>query len=105
MPVLVVGSWGSGAGDEEIGRLRRGVAARGGSVIELGPLPDAEEAELVERLASGRPGPRLAALVGRAGGNPFYARELVEGLVRDGQDTVTAGDDELAGEPRRDRVC
>jgi DNA-binding CsgD family transcriptional regulator len=104
LPLLLVGSWRSGTGREELGRLRRGVAARGGSVVELGPLPDSAVTELVQGLAGGRPGPRLAALVGQAGGNPLYARELVEGLLRDGQVTVAAGVAELAVEPVHTRV-
>jgi tetratricopeptide (TPR) repeat protein len=104
MPLLLVGSWRSGTGREELGRLRRGAAARGGTVIELGPLPDAEVAELVERSVGARPGERLAALVGRAGGNPLYARELVDGLLRDDQVTVAAGEAELADESARTRV-
>jgi DNA-binding CsgD family transcriptional regulator/tetratricopeptide (TPR) repeat protein len=104
MPLLLVGSWRSGTGREELGRLRRGVAARGGSVIDLGPLPDAEVAELVELSVGGRPGRRLAALVGRSGGNPLYARELVDDLLRDGEVTVAAGVAELADRPAQTSV-
>jgi len=104
MPLLLVGSWRPGTGREELGPLRRGVAARGGSVVELGPLPDAEVAELVEGLVGGRPGPRLAARAGQTGGNPLYARELVDGLLRDGQVTVEAGEAELADRPAQTRV-
>ena len=55
-------------------------------MIELGPLPGAQVAELVGGLVGGRPGQHLTDLMNRAGGNPLYARELADGLVRDGQD-------------------
>jgi DNA-binding CsgD family transcriptional regulator len=64
-------------------------------VVELGPLPSDRVAELVERLAGAPPGPRLRALVGRAGGNPLYVRELVDALVRDQRVRVQAGVVEL----------
>ena len=53
--------------------------------MDLGPLGDAQASELVEGLAGGRPGRRLAGLMAQAGGNPLYARELVDGLVREGR--------------------
>jgi len=79
LPLLGAGSCRPGAGREDLARLRRGLA-RGASVVDLGPLPDAEVGELV----GGRPGRGLAGLVSRAGGNPLYARELADGLVREG---------------------
>jgi hypothetical protein len=47
MPLLLAGSWRSGTGGEDPGRLRRAVASRGGSVVKLGPLPDGRVAKLV----------------------------------------------------------
>jgi DNA-binding CsgD family transcriptional regulator/tetratricopeptide (TPR) repeat protein len=104
MPLLLAGSWRSGAGREDLGRLRRAVTSHGGSVVELGPLPDGEVAELVGDLLGGHPGQRLAEFVARAGGNPLYARELADGLVRDGQVRLTAGVAELADQPARASV-
>jgi DNA-binding CsgD family transcriptional regulator/tetratricopeptide (TPR) repeat protein len=63
--------------------IRQRVADLGGSVIALGGLSDAEVAELVAGLVGARPGPRLAAMAGQAGGNPLYVRELVDALVRE----------------------
>ncbi len=97
MPLLLAGSWRTGAGGEDPGRLRRAVESRGGSVVELGPLPDAEIAELVEGVVGGPPGQRLAGFVAQAGGNPLYTRELADELVREGQVRLAAGVAELAG--------
>jgi DNA-binding CsgD family transcriptional regulator len=96
MPLLLAGSWRTGSGSGDPGRLRRAVASRGGMVVELGPLPDGEVAELVGDLLGGLPGKGLAEFVGRAGGNPLYARELADGLRRDGQVRLAAGVAELA---------
>ena len=85
-------------------RLRRGVAERGGAVVDLGPLGEGEVAELAGVLAGGRPGRRLAGMVGQAGGNPLYARELVDGLVREGRVRVAGGVAELPGGPGVARV-
>jgi DNA-binding CsgD family transcriptional regulator len=97
MPLLLAGSWRTGAGGEDPGRLRRAVESRGGSVVALGPLPDAEIAELVGGVVGGPPGQRLAGFVAQAGGNPLYARELADELVREGQVRLSAGVAELAG--------
>ncbi len=91
MPLLLAGSWRPGSGRQDLERLRRGVTSRGGKVIELGPLPDAEIAELVVDLVGGHPGQRLEEFIGRAGGNPLYARELADGLLREGQVRLAAG--------------
>src|SRR5260370_16857034 len=53
---------------------------------------------VVGHIVGGRPGPRLTDLVGRAGGNPLYARELADGLMRQGQIRVEAGAADLTGE-------
>jgi DNA-binding CsgD family transcriptional regulator len=99
--LLLAGSWRTGAGPEDPGRLRRAVTSRGGSVVELGPLPGGQVAELVGGLVGGHPGRRLAEFVARAGGNPLYARELADGLVREGQVRLAAGVAELADQPAR----
>ncbi len=49
-------------------------------------------------MTGARPGPRLAAEVRAAGGNPLYVRELVDSLVREGKVAVDAGVAELAAE-------
>ena len=77
--------------------LRRGVVDHGGLVVALGPLGDAEVARLLGRLAGGTPGPRLRSAVAHAGGNPLYARELVDALRREGRILVESGRAELVG--------
>jgi DNA-binding CsgD family transcriptional regulator len=97
VPLLLAGSVRPGPGRDEVDRLRRGLRAGAGTVVSLGPLAAAELSELAGALAGGRPGRRLAGVMRRAGGNPLYARELVDALVRDGQVRVDAGIAELAG--------
>jgi DNA-binding CsgD family transcriptional regulator len=91
VPLLLVGSYRPGTRREDLDRLHRGVPSRGGTVLELGRLADAEVAELVGGLVGARPGQRLAKMMGHAGGNPLYARELADSLLRDGQLVVTSG--------------
>src|SRR5450755_1554781 len=97
LPLLVVGSFRPGSDRNDMARLRRSLTARRGTVIELGPLPQPEMGVLVESLVGGQPGERLTGLLGGAGGNPLYAQELVDGLVRDGQIQVEGGIAELTG--------
>jgi len=104
VPLLLVGSCRPGTGREDLERLRRGVATRGGHLAELGPLPGAQVAELVGGLVGGRPDQRLAEVMGHAGGNPLYARELADSLVRDGRIVVTEGVAGLAAVPAPVRV-
>jgi DNA-binding CsgD family transcriptional regulator len=95
-PVLVVGSLRPGPAREDLAQLRRGLESRGGSVVSLGPLDKAEVTDLVGQLVGGRPGQRLVRLAERAGGNPLYARELADALIRGGRVRVGAGVAELA---------
>ena len=95
MPLLLAGSLRRGTDREDLKLLRRVVPSSG--VIELRPMPDADVAELVGHLVGGHPGRRLTDFVTRAGGNPLYARELADGLVREGQVRLTSGAAELTG--------
>jgi DNA-binding CsgD family transcriptional regulator len=103
VPLLLVGSYRPGSGREDLDRLRRR-AVRDENVLELGPLPDVRVAELVGALVGGRPGRQLAGVISRAGGNPLYAHELADSLVRDGQVAVTGGVAEITGVPAPVRV-
>jgi DNA-binding CsgD family transcriptional regulator/tetratricopeptide (TPR) repeat protein len=97
LPLLLAGSVRPGAG-ADVARLRRAIAEREGALLDLDPLANGEIRELVRVLAGGRPGRRLLEVADRAGGNPLYARELVDGLVRDGRVRVSGGVVELAGD-------
>jgi len=96
-PLLVVGSLRPAPLRDDLAQLRRGVAARRGHVVTLEPLPPAEVTDLVGRVIGGQPGQRLAKLTERAGGNPLYARELADALIRGERVQVSAGVAELAG--------
>jgi DNA-binding CsgD family transcriptional regulator len=96
-PLLVVGSLRPAPISDDLARLRGGVVARGGLVVTLEPLARAEVTDLVGKVIGGQPGQRLAKLSERAGGNPLYARELADALIRGEQVQVSAGVAELAG--------
>ncbi len=94
--ILVVGSLRPTPARDDLAQLRRGVTSRGGHVLTLGPLATPEVTDLVGRAVGGQPGRRLAKLAERAGGNPLYARELADALVRGDRVQVTGGVAELA---------
>ncbi|XVU25919.1 BTAD domain-containing putative transcriptional regulator [Actinoplanes sp. CA-054009] len=60
--------------------LRNRVRSRQRMPLDLGPLAPAELDRLVGALIGAPPGPNLRALAARSGGNPLFARELVEAL-------------------------
>jgi DNA-binding NarL/FixJ family response regulator len=91
LPLLLAGSGRAGTGRADLELLRQGVSARGGTVISLGPLGARDVSLLAAPVVGGPPGRRLAGLLGRAGGNPLYARELADELVRDGRVQLAAG--------------
>jgi DNA-binding CsgD family transcriptional regulator len=67
----------------EVQQVRAAVVRRGGAVITLGPLPEADVASLVTAMVGAPPGDRLRRLTAQAAGNPLYVRELVDALVRE----------------------
>jgi len=91
VPLLVAGSCRPVPAREDLMAARRGLVAEGWSVVSLRQLPKEDVTRLVERAAGGRAGPRLTGLAERAGGNPLYARELTDALVRDGRVRVADG--------------
>ena len=95
IPLLVVGTARPVPARVRLDQLRELVADRGGLVAELGPLGPGGVAELAGGVAGGVPGPRLAAALARAGGNPLYVRELAEALVREDAIAVDGGVAEL----------
>ncbi|HET7014928.1 MAG TPA: AAA family ATPase [Streptosporangiaceae bacterium] len=95
-PMLVVGSLRPAPARDDLAQLRRGVTARGGHIMTLGPLAPPEVTVLVGKVVGARPGRRLEELTGQAGGNPLYARELADSLVRSDRVRVIEGVAEFA---------
>ncbi|XVV13155.1 BTAD domain-containing putative transcriptional regulator [Actinoplanes sp. CA-131856] len=71
--------------------LRNRVRARQRMPLDLGPLAPAELDRLVGALIGAPPGPNLRALAARSGGNPLFARELVEALRQRDAVEISAG--------------
>jgi len=70
----------------------------GGAVLDLRPLDPESVLALAGQLAGGPPGPRLAARVAQAAGNPLFVVELLTTLVQHGQLRVAeTGQAEAAG--------
>ena len=68
----------------ELASLLDELGTRAGQRQTLGKLAEASVAQLVESLLGAPPGPNLLGQVARAGGNPFFATELVAALQREG---------------------
>jgi DNA-binding CsgD family transcriptional regulator len=67
----------------ELRQVRASVVRRGGQVVTLGPLPEAEVTALVTAMVGASPGEGLRQLTAQAAGNPLYVRELVDALLRE----------------------
>ena len=67
----------------EVRQVRASLTRRGGAVVTLGPLPEADVAALVTGLLGALPGDALRQLTAQAAGNPLYLRELVDALARE----------------------
>jgi DNA-binding SARP family transcriptional activator/tetratricopeptide (TPR) repeat protein/DNA-binding CsgD family transcriptional regulator len=82
-PLLLIGTCRPVPRRTELDQLRTTATGATGELIRLRPLAGAEAAELVERLAGGKPGSTLLALADRAAGNPLYITETVTTLAMD----------------------
>jgi DNA-binding CsgD family transcriptional regulator len=67
----------------EVRQVRTSLARRGGTVVTLGPLPEADVAVLVTAVLGAPPAGTLSQLTSQAAGNPLYLRELVDALARE----------------------
>jgi DNA-binding CsgD family transcriptional regulator len=67
----------------EVQQVRASLARRGGALVTLGPLPEADVAALVTAMLGTPRGDTLRRLTAQAAGNPLYLRELVDALARD----------------------
>jgi DNA-binding CsgD family transcriptional regulator/tetratricopeptide (TPR) repeat protein len=68
----------------EVTRLVAGIVASGGPELVVGPLSDAEIADLVAEYVGASPGDSLWPLLRVTGGSPLFVRELIAGLRADG---------------------
>ncbi|MEU4804597.1 BTAD domain-containing putative transcriptional regulator [Actinosynnema sp. NPDC023587] len=82
LPLLLVAASRADPGRRELAQVRRGVEARNGHVLALGPLPQAGAEALLARVVGAPPGDRLRELARRAAGNPLYLTEVAHALVR-----------------------
>jgi DNA-binding NarL/FixJ family response regulator len=82
IPLLLVGTCRSSPARPVVRALAGLAAERDAVVLDLGPLAPDEVGQIAAGLV-GPPGPTLTNELGRAGGNPFYVRELVEALSRE----------------------
>jgi DNA-binding CsgD family transcriptional regulator len=73
----------------EVRQTRAAVIRRGGQLITLEPLPEADVAALVTEMVGASPGEGLRRLTAQAAGNPLYVRELVDALLREQAVRVT----------------
>ncbi|GAA3464457.1 BTAD domain-containing putative transcriptional regulator [Saccharothrix longispora] len=76
---------------DDLERVRGAVEGAGGDLVLLDPLPDEVLVELVSRRLAAMPTGALRELVEQAGGNPAYALDTVDDLVRRGVVRVQAG--------------
>ncbi|MFE2753761.1 BTAD domain-containing putative transcriptional regulator, partial [Actinosynnema sp. NPDC059335] len=83
LPLLLVAASRPDPARRELTGLRRGVEARHGHVLALGPLAARDTEELVGRVVGGRPGEVLREVARRTAGHPLYAHEVAHALVRD----------------------
>jgi DNA-binding CsgD family transcriptional regulator/tetratricopeptide (TPR) repeat protein len=97
MPLLLVSGCRPVPVRPAVASLRRAVVGRGALVLSLGPLASADVASLVGQVTGAEPGPRLRETVANAGGNPLYARELMDALLRAQRIQINGGVAELVG--------
>ncbi|MEV6949457.1 AAA family ATPase [Streptomyces sp. NPDC051172] len=100
LPLLVVGTCRPAPGRAGLEPLRRDLRSRGGELVSLDRLSEAQVAELAGLLVPGLPGPMLTERLQSAAGNPLYVRELLDALDRVGALDVTEGRVELTAAGR-----
>ncbi len=81
--LLLIGTCRPAPRRPEVTQVRAAVGRRGGTVITLAPLPDADVASLATAMTGAPPGSGLRRLTDQAAGNPLYVRELIDALLRE----------------------
>jgi DNA-binding CsgD family transcriptional regulator len=99
LPLLLVGVYRGVPRREELDRLRGDLKSRDGAVISLQPLTGESVSQVVRGLVGGVPGPRLAARLESAAGNPLYVREMLGVFSRAGMLATDGGVAELVADP------
>ena len=82
LSLALVCTYRPASANREARRLLAELAAAGASRLRLGGLDRAAIEQLAHEQLGHAPGPRLMELLDGAGGNPFYARELLVALQR-----------------------
>jgi len=83
LPLLLIATCRPTPRRPEVDQVRAAVRRRGGALVTLGPLADADVTALVTGITGAAPGQALRRLTGQAAGNPLYVRELVDALMRE----------------------
>jgi DNA-binding CsgD family transcriptional regulator len=91
IPVVAIATLRPVPRSTELQALLDGLSSRGALHLVLERLDEDSVAALVEQIVGLPPGPRLRSELARAGGNPFFAAELVESLRREGAITESDG--------------
>lgn len=101
LPVLVVAALRPGR-TAAVSRCTERLLRTGAHHVTLGPLADGDVATLAQAIAGVPPGPSLAVLLARTGGNPLYVEALLTGLLDEGRVDCTSGRAEVvaAGVPQ-----
>ena len=81
--LLLIATCRSDPSRPEVQQVRTSLARRGGAVVTLGPLHEADVATLITAMLGTPPAGTLRQLTGQAAGNPLYLRELVDALARE----------------------
>jgi DNA-binding CsgD family transcriptional regulator len=99
LPVVLIATLRPVPRGADLQALLDGLTARGALRLFLHRLDEASVAELVEGMVGMPPGPGLLGELSRAGGNPFFATELVASLQRQGALTELEGRAEVGSVP------
>lgn len=99
-PLLLVTTARTSPQGADVVRLLDDLETAGASVVRLRALQPGDVAELASHVLGGTPGPMLAAVLAKAGGNPLWVMALLrslteEGRLRRGGGTVEATGSEL----------